>query len=123
MDPQVQKIVERRQSKRIEFKIRLVVKWLAPNKTPHEEATETKTVSAHGCLVSLRSPILEGADVTLVNPATGATRSAHVVWSGPDTEQHLNTVGIDLKEPDAAFWGPKYEEASTATGFSDSWVD
>lgn len=58
---------ERRRSLRAECQVPVVVKWVVKGRGPQEEATETKIVNAHGCLVTLKAVVIEGMNVELVN--------------------------------------------------------
>lgn len=100
--------VERRRSTRAECQVPVVVKWMAPDGTEKEEATETKVINAHGCLLLLKAPLPERTRVELVNHDTKEVRRGRIAWSGGVGADRRNRVAIELEDPDPKFWGPRY---------------
>jgi hypothetical protein len=86
----------------------VVVKWVGKGGAPQEEVAGTKSVNAHGCLLSLTTPIPEGVQVELVNRDSGQTRTGRVVLcSGKSLEGHAE-VAIELEGLEPRFWGERY---------------
>lgn len=113
---------DRRRSMRVDCRVPVVVKWVAPNGSAHEEATETMVINAHGCFLSLKAAVIEGINVELVNPATNAVRNGRVIWCGEAGVGGTNNIGIELENPDPKFWGQKYDDSLLHAAARDNWV-
>jgi hypothetical protein len=108
------------------MKVPVRVRWTAPNGAARDELTETQVVSSCGCLLTLKSPILDGTEIELVNVATKGTSKGRVIWCGAAEPGKGNQVGIDFDEADSEIWGGKYEEIykkhTLSTAIGDTWV-
>jgi len=60
----------RRRSSRAEMKVPLIVKLITKDGTVQEENTQTKIVNAHGCMVMLKTRVVEGQLAEMVNLET-----------------------------------------------------
>ncbi len=100
--------VERRRSVRAECQVPVVVRWVGPQGSRKEEATETRIVNAHGCLVFLKAMVIEGTKVEVMNCDTKEVRRGHVAWCGGVEIGRRSQVAIELEDPDPKFWGHRY---------------
>ena len=63
----------------------------------------TVDVSKSGCLAVVGAGLPLRKRVRLINPASGRTAEAQVVWR----DHEAWDVGLELVKPDASFWGVK----------------
>ncbi len=70
----------------------------------------TSIVNAYGCMVLLKTPILEGQPVEIVNKESQEARGGRVVWCGGTVPGGLTEVGLEIEEMDEKFWGSRYVE-------------
>lgn len=100
--------LERRRTKRQQLYVPVVVKWVGKEGTQREEAAGTKSVSGHGCLLSLKTPLLEGTQVELVNRDNGQARTGRVVMCSGKSLEGRAEVAIELEGLEPRFWGERY---------------
>jgi hypothetical protein len=74
------------------------------NRAVFDELTETVTVSAHGCLVHLKTAVVEKQDLLIVNPATQQQVRGSIVFLGEDSPTPRE-VGIEFAAAFPLFWG------------------
>lgn len=98
----------------------VVIRWVDVKGFPHEEATETRVVNAHGCLVLLRSVLRDGQRVELVNRETQEVHNGRVVWCGAVERDGRSRVGIELENPTPEFWGQQYVDFLLWVGMQPS---
>jgi len=98
----------RRRSVRAELEVPVVVRLTAKDGSPQEEATHTKVVNAHGCLLLLKAVVVEGLSIELINPDTNEVRRGRVVFCGAVDSAGRTQVGVELEDPDPKFWGQRY---------------
>ena len=110
MQLSIEEIHERRRSPRAGLQAPVVVKWVGQNGSPQQEATKTDMVNAHGCLVLLNAFVSEGMDVEVINTVSEEIRKGRVAFSGEVSLDGRNKVAIQLAEPEATFWGPRYAD-------------
>src|ERR1700683_4251075 len=73
-------------------------------KDAFDELAETATVSAHGCLLRLKSTVARLDELLLVNPATQQQVLGTVVFVG-ESKTSPKEVGIEFAVPSPLFWG------------------
>lgn len=66
--------------------------------------TKTETVSAHGCLLRLDTPVARLQELSLFNPATRLDVRGTVVFVEEITSL-TKDVGIEFTAPSPLFWG------------------
>jgi hypothetical protein len=74
------------------------------HRIPFDELTQTATVSAHGCLVHLKTPIAQSQQLLIVNPATQQQIHGSVVFLGEEIRSPRE-IGIEFAAPSPLFWG------------------
>lgn len=99
---------DRRRTKRVQLYVPVVVKWVGRDGSPREEVVGTKTVNAHGCLLSLKTTIVEGVRVEIVNRDSGQARKGRVVMCGEVSLEGSAEVAIELEGLEPEFWGERY---------------
>ena len=92
-----------RNHRRIVSRVKFQVEW--------EEGAErqcangvTVDVSKSGCLAVVGAGLPLRKRVRLINPTSGRTAEAQVVWR----DHEAWDVGLELDQPDANFWGVKF---------------
>ncbi|MDA2913220.1 hypothetical protein MYX77_04540 [Acidobacteriia bacterium AH_259_A11_L15] len=70
----------------------------------------TNVVNAHGCLLLLKAPLIEGMEVEVTNADTQEVRRGRVAWYGGLAEDFRNKLAIELDHPDPNFWGQRYTD-------------
>jgi hypothetical protein len=92
-----------RTHRRIVSRVKFQVEW--------EEGSErqlangvTVDVSKSGCLAVVGAGLPLRKRVRLINPLSGRTAEAHVVWR----DHEAWDVGLELVKPDPSFWGVKF---------------
>jgi len=112
----------RRRSLRVELAVPLRVVWQGRDGARREERTATVVVNAHGCLLTLRAPLLVGAPLEITHGETGAVRRGRVVWCGEVAPDGRTRVGVELADSAPEFWGSGYAEAFYAATTAELWV-
>jgi hypothetical protein len=64
----------------------------------------TVDISKSGCLAVVGAGLPLRKRVRLINPISGRTAEAHVVWR----DHEAWDVGLELIKPDPSFWGVKF---------------
>lgn len=93
---------ERRRSERFPFRESLFVCGRSQGKSFKEE-TVTLSVSAHGALIALSTPLLAGQKVLLMNPQTWDEREGYVRRLGK-VHNERTEVAIEFASPAPEFW-------------------
>ena len=70
---------------------------------PFEEETKTTTVNAHGCLISLATPVTRGQRVSIVNPKTAEEVECKVAYIS-ENKGSKTEVGLEFTEASPLFW-------------------
>ena len=115
--------LERRRDVRMDIQLPLTLKWFDSDGKEHEEGIQTETINSYGCLFFMKSKVVEGAPLDVINPSNNKNSVAQVIWSGETDAQGRTHVGIELADPSAEFWGEQFVEKQKKTRFSDTWVD
>ena len=92
-----------RTHRRVVSRVKFQVEW--------EEGAErqkangvTVDISKSGCLAVVGAGLPLRKRVRLINPTSGKTAEAHVVWR----DHEAWDVGLELVKPDPSFWGIKF---------------
>ncbi len=106
------KLVQRRQSSRIDASVQLVVSGVFPNDgSSFTVDGMTKVVNKHGALIQTEAGLRLGMQVAIIVVRTREFGTARVVWSSPQFEGHY---GIKLEEP-RNIWGVYFPPADWQT--------
>ena len=70
-------------------------------------STETAVVNAHGGLIYLSEPLIMGAELTIMNPATDEELECRVVFLGTSSEKGQR-IGVEFLSPSPHFWGVEF---------------
>jgi hypothetical protein len=104
----ISKAIEKRWEKlrthrRIVSRVRFQVEW-EEGSEPQCANGVTVDVSKSGCLAVVGAGLPLRQRVRLINPSSGRTAEAQVVWR----DHEAWDVGLELVKPDASFWGVKF---------------
>jgi c-di-GMP-binding flagellar brake protein YcgR len=93
----------RRRSQRVLMKVPVQVSGQTANEASFEERTHTLSISAHGALIALETPVHRGQRFILSNMQTKAALECVVVYLEriPGEPMH---VGVDFMLPNPTFW-------------------
>jgi hypothetical protein len=91
-----------RRTHRVQIAIPVLVRGKSGN-LPFEEATQTITVNAQGCMLLLATRVVQNQQLSLVNPKTAEELPSSVVSLGKH-EAGKAQVGIAFSEPSPLFW-------------------
>ncbi len=105
-----------------ELEIPLLVRWTNDKGLARQETAKTQMVSDHDCLLLLKTPLLEGNAIELLNLTTQSTRKGKVIWCGEASADGRNRVGIELEQPSPEFWGTLFVNAMRLNTLSCAWV-
>jgi PilZ domain-containing protein len=94
----------RRRSERISLGMSLVVYGHRRENEPFREEAQTLTVSAHGALVSMATPVAKGQKLILTNLQNMHEARCHVAYLGP-TQHGKTRIGLEFIHPFPRFWG------------------
>jgi hypothetical protein len=102
-----------RRTQRVHILMAVLVRGISGGK-PFQEETKTTTVNAHGCLISLATPVTRGQQVSIVNPKTAEEVACNVAYISENKGQKTE-IGLEFTEASPLFW---------RIGFPpDDWVD
>jgi len=93
---------ERRRSHRVNIAMPVLVRG-RNGERPFEEAGNTVSVSAHGCMVRLAVPLTKSQELVLVSKTTGLEALCTVTFLGKK-EGSKAEVGLEFNEPSPRFW-------------------
>jgi hypothetical protein len=92
-----------RRSQRILLSVPLRVSGKRVNGIAFVEHTKTLIVSAHGALLQLQEPVLQGQPLNLRNVVTGEEVACQVVDLNPGASR-LAEIGVEFGQPNPRFW-------------------
>lgn len=92
-----------RSHQRIVSRVKFQIEWEEGSERQKANAV-TVDVSKSGCLAVVGAGLPLHKRVRLINPASGRTAEAQVVWR----DHEAWDVGLELSKPDATFWGVKF---------------
>jgi len=93
---------DRRRSMRVHIAMPVIVRGRMDTE-PFQEQTQTTVVSAHGCMVRLATQVVQGQEVSIVNPKTAEELSCRVISLGR-RDGEKREIGIEFAEPSPVFW-------------------
>jgi hypothetical protein len=93
----------RRRSERVMLQIPVTVLTESPDRVPMEEETRTLVVNAHGGLMKLKTEVLVGQPMILLNPQTGIEQSCRVVRIEQPSPDYF-AVAFEFDRPSPKFW-------------------
>jgi hypothetical protein len=91
-----------RRTQRVHILMAVLVRGTSGGK-PFEEETKTTTVNAHGCLISLATPVTRGQHVSIVNPKTAEEVECKVAFIS-ENKGSKTEVGLEFTEASPLFW-------------------
>jgi hypothetical protein len=92
-----------RTHRRIVSRVKFQVEWEEGSQRQKANGV-TVDVSKSGCLAVVGAGLPLRKRVRLINPMSGQTAEAHVVWR----DHEAWDVGLELIKPDSSFWGVKF---------------
>jgi hypothetical protein len=92
-----------RTHRRIVSRVKFQVEWEEGSERQRANAV-TVDVSKSGCLAVVGAGLPLHKRVRLINPTSGRTAEAQVVWR----DHEAWDVGLELMKPDPVFWGVKF---------------
>jgi hypothetical protein len=91
-----------RRTQRVHILMAVLVRGTSGGKS-FEEETKTTTVNAHGCLISLGTPVTRGQKVSIVNPKTAEEVECKVAFIS-ENKGSKTEVGLEFTEASPLFW-------------------
>lgn len=91
-----------RRTQRVHILMAVLVRGTSGGKN-FEEETKTTTVNAHGCLISLATPVTRGQHVSIVNPKTAEEVECRVAFIS-ENKGSKTEVGLEFTEASPLFW-------------------
>ena len=99
-----------RRSSRMFMRVRVVATGKNQDGRKFRETCETIVINAHGGLLYLNQPLVNGAMIVLVNPFTQEEQECRVVYLG-DAAEKGQRVGLEFLSPAPHFWGVEFSPA------------
>lgn len=93
---------ERRRSHRVNITMPVLVRG-GQGAKKFEEDARTISVSAHGCLMRLATPVERGLEVSIINPRTAEELPCTITFVG-QKEAGKTEVGVEFAEASPLFW-------------------
>jgi hypothetical protein len=106
-----------RRSQRVNAQLPVVVQGKSRDETPFADPTRAVVLSAHGCLITLSTPVRLGQRLILRNVANREEQDCRVVFLGQEHGGRTE-VGLRFKTAAPQFWGleqmpPDWKAVST----------
>ena len=112
-------VLGRRRSTRIEAAVRIILTGRDASGQPFREETETNTVNLQGARLKTRYQVLEGIQVGIENPRTGAAEKAICVRvEEPAPGQTAHYIAVQLLNP-GNVWGIENPPADWEIGAAE----
>jgi hypothetical protein len=93
---------DRRRSHRVNIAMPVLVRGKKGNQAFEEEAL-TISVSAHGCMVRVATPLTRAQEIAIVNKKTAEELPCTVTFLG-QKDQGKTEVGVEFAEASPLFW-------------------
>ena len=93
---------DRRRSHRVNITMPVLVRGKKGTQ-PFEEEAGTISVSAHGCMVRMATPVARGQEVSIVNTKTAEELPCTVTFLG-QRDNGKTEVGVEFTEASPLFW-------------------
>jgi hypothetical protein len=93
---------DRRRSHRVNIAMPVLIRGKS-GKQPFEEEAQTISVSAHGCMVRVATPLARNQEIAIVNIKTAEELPSTVTFIG-QKDNAKTEVGVEFAEPSPLFW-------------------
>ncbi len=93
---------DRRRSHRVNISMPVLVRGKRGTQ-PFEEEVQTISVSAHGCMVRMATPVARDQEVAIVNTKTAEELPCTVTFLG-QKDSGKTEVGVEFAEASPLFW-------------------
>jgi PilZ domain-containing protein len=93
---------DRRRSHRVNIAMPVLIRGKKGTQ-PFEEEAQTISVSAHGCMVRVATPLARNQEIAIVNPKTAEELPSTVTFIG-QKDNAKTEVGVEFAEPSPLFW-------------------
>ena len=93
-----------RRSRRLLLRVAVEVKRRSANGESFTEQSATLALNAHGALIAIKPPVLEGEQLTVKNVKTGEQQPSRIVYIGESGSDGVQ-VGIEFLSPSPQMWG------------------
>src|ERR1700693_3218912 len=100
----------RRRSQRILLRVAVRATGTQDAVPPVDEKTVTTTISAHGALILLSTPVRRGQPLVLTNEKTSSSLECIVAHVG-DVQGHQLQIGVAFLLPNSGFWHVSFPPA------------
>ena len=106
-----------RRSQRLFIQVPVVVEGLLANQSKFSETSKTIVVNAHGALVELNAPLVQGQTIMLQNVRTRETQEATVKLVSPGAGKF--NVALEFVKPSPAFWHISFPPEDWSSRYQD----
>jgi PilZ domain len=93
---------DRRRSHRVNIAMPVLIRGKKGTQ-PFEEEAQTISVSAHGCMVRVATPLARNQEIAIVNTKTAEELPSTVTYIG-QKDNAKTEVGVEFAEPSPLFW-------------------
>jgi PilZ domain len=93
---------DRRRSHRVNISMPVLVRGTRGTQ-PFEESAQTISVSAHGCMVRMATPVARAQEIAIVNTKTAEELPCTVTFLG-QKDNGKTEVGVEFAEASPLFW-------------------
>jgi c-di-GMP-binding flagellar brake protein YcgR len=100
--PPNESAADRRRSHRVNIAMPVLVRG-SKGAQRFEEQTLTVSVSAHGCMMRVTTPVTRSQEIEIVNTKTAEELPCTVTFIG-QKENGKTEVGVEFSEPSPLFW-------------------
>jgi PilZ domain-containing protein len=102
--PDSNRMTGHRRSQRVRFEMPVKIYASRQDAEPTFESGKTLTVSAHGALLALSTPVALGDKLRLINPRTDAEIDCYVRRLAMRSPTGVNQVGVEFPAVSPTFW-------------------
>src|ERR1700729_3339905 len=92
-----------RRSKRVVMSVPVVVSGIGEDNS-FEETTQTLVVNEHGCSIEMKTPLVKGQQMRILNAKTKEEVTCTVAFLGDTSPAGKTEIGLEFKELSARFW-------------------
>jgi hypothetical protein len=83
----------------------VTVRWSPkPTEAPQERLAKLRVVNPQSCLLTMRTPLVQGTEVELLNNTRDSIRRGKVTWCTAANQDGSMQVGVDMNFADPDFW-------------------
>jgi hypothetical protein len=98
----VESASDRRRSHRVNISMPVLVRGMR-GKLPFEEEAQTISVSAHGCMIRVATPLARDQEIAIVNTKTAEELPCTVTFLG-QKDNGKTEIGVEFAEASPLFW-------------------